>query len=55
MNLISKISAATILLFSFSSCNAQIKNAKTETVKIYGNCEMCEKTIEAAGNVKKVA
>lgn len=55
MNLISKISAATILLFSFSSCNAQIKNTKTESVKIYGNCEMCEKTIETAGNVKKVA
>ncbi len=55
MNLISKISAATILLFSFSSCNAQIKNTKTEIVKIYGNCEMCEKTIETAGNVKKVA
>jgi len=55
MNLISKISAATILLFSFSSCNAQIKNAKTESVKIYGNCEMCEKTIEAAGNLKKIA
>ena len=55
MNLISKISAATILLFSSSSCNAQIKNAKTEIVKIYGNCEMCEKTIETAGNVKKVA
>ena len=54
MNLISKISAATILLFSFSSCNAQIKNTKTESVKIYGNCEMCEKTIETAGNVKKV-
>mgnify|MGYP003799346717 FL=1 len=55
MNLISKISAATILLFSFSSCNAQIKNTKTESVKIYGNCEMCEKTIETAGSVKKVA
>ena len=55
MNLISKISAATILLFSFSSCNAQIKNAKTESVKIYGNCEMCEKTIETAGSVKKIA
>ena len=55
MNLISKISAAAILLFSFSSCNAQMKNVKTETVKIYGNCEMCEKTIEGAGNVKKVA
>ena len=55
MNLISKISAATILLFSFSSCNAQIKNTKTEGVKIYGNCEMCEKTIETAGSVKKIA
>ncbi len=55
MNLISKISAATLMLFSFSSCNAQIKNVKTENVKIYGNCEMCEKTIEAAGNLKKVA
>lgn len=55
MNLISKISAATILVFSFSSCNAQIKNAKTERVKIYGNCEMCEKTIETEGNIKKVA
>jgi copper chaperone CopZ len=55
MNIISKISAATLLLFSFSSCNAQIKNAKTESVKIYGNCEMCEKTIETAGNIKKVA
>jgi copper chaperone CopZ len=55
MNIVSKISAATLLLFSSSSCNAQIKNAKTESVKIYGNCEMCEKTIETAGNVKKVA
>lgn len=55
MNLISKISAAMMLLFSFSSCNAKIKNAKTENVKIYGNCEMCEKTIEAAGTLKKVA
>lgn len=54
MNLISKTLAAMILPFSFSSCNAQIKNAKTENLKIYGNCEMCEKTIETAGNVKKV-
>ena len=39
---------------SLTSCEAQVKNAKTETVKIYGNCGMCEKTIETAGNVKKV-
>ncbi len=25
---------------------AQIKNAKTEAVKIYGNCGMCKTTIE---------
>ena len=43
-----------VLLSSVNSF-AQIKNAKTETVKIYGNCGMCETTIENAGNVKKVA
>jgi hypothetical protein len=36
-----KNSSAITLLLSFSSCNAQMKNAKTETVKIYGNCGMC--------------
>ncbi|WP_310379014.1 DUF3347 domain-containing protein [Flavobacterium sp.] len=55
MKLISKILVAITILLSFTSCNAQIKNAKTETVKIYGNCEMCEKTIEKAGNLKKIA
>ena len=43
------------ILLSFTLCNAQIKNAKTDTVKIYGNCGMCESTIEKAGNIKKVA
>lgn len=43
-----------VLLSSINSF-AQIKNAKTETVKIYGNCGMCEATIEKAGNVNKVA
>jgi len=55
MNSISKIAGAIMLLFSFTSCNAQMNNAKTVSVRIYGNCEMCEKTIETAGNVKKVA
>jgi len=55
MNLITKISAAIMLLLSFSACNAHMRNVKTESVKIYGNCEMCEKTIETAGNIKKVA
>lgn len=39
----------------FSSCDAQVKNAKTETVKIYGNCGMCKKTIGKAGNIDGVA
>lgn len=55
MKLLSKISATLILLLAFSICNAQIKNAKTESVKIYGNCAMCETTIEKAGNLKKIA
>lgn len=51
--------AITVLL-SFTACNAQtsgvpLKKAKTETVHIYGNCDMCESTIEKAGNLKKVA
>jgi copper chaperone CopZ len=55
MKLTTKIAAAILSLLLFSSCDAQLKNAKTETVKIYGNCEMCEKTIETAGNRKNIA
>ncbi len=43
------------MLLLFTACNAQIKNAKTETVKIYGNCGMCEERIEKAGNLKNNA
>ncbi len=46
---------ATTLLLSLTNCEAQIKNSKTESVKIYGNCGMCEKTIEKAGNINKIA
>lgn len=46
---------AIIMLLSFTISNAQIKNATTENVKIYGNCGMCKTTIEKAGNLKKVA
>ncbi|MFV5698343.1 DUF3347 domain-containing protein [Flavobacterium sp. ZT3R17] len=55
MNSIKKIVMAIIVLLSVTIVNAQIKNAKTETVKIYGNCGMCKTTIEKAGNLKKVA
>jgi copper chaperone CopZ len=49
-----KILIAITVLLSGTACNAQIKNSKTETVKIYGNCGMCETTIEKAGYKKKV-
>ena len=45
---------ATMILLSIT-INAQIKNAKTETVKVYGNCGMCKTKIEKAGSIKKVA
>lgn len=43
------------LLLSSVVLSAQIKNQKTETVKIFGNCGMCKKTIEKAANLKDVA
>ncbi len=49
-----KLLCAIIICMS-TSCIAQIKNAKTESVKIYGNCGMCEKTIETAAYKKKTA
>ena len=45
----------TALLAISVNVNAQIKNAKTEVTTVYGNCGMCENTIETAGNLKKVA
>ena len=41
---------AAVVLFSTAISNAQINNIKTETVKVYGNCGMCETTIEKAAN-----
>ncbi len=43
------------MLLSTTQSFTQIKNSKTETVKIYGNCGMCKATIEKAGNIKNVA
>lgn len=55
MKLISKISMViAVLLYTFSSY-AQIKNAKTETVEIYGNCGMCKATIEKAGTLNNIS
>ena len=43
------------IVLSLTACNAQIKNIKTGNVKIYGNCGMCESTIENTGNAKSEA
>jgi len=41
-----------LIVLSATVSNSQTKNQKTESVKIYGNCGMCESTIEKAGNIK---
>ena len=46
---------ATFILLSITINAQKIKNAKTESVKVYGNCGMCETKIEKAGNLKNVA
>ena len=43
MKSLSKIVMVIAVLLSSVNSFAQIKNEKTETVKIYGNCEMCKK------------
>lgn len=54
MKLLNFITAtvAVIMLFSNTALTQNISNAKTQTVKIYGNCGMCEKTIEKAATQK---
>ena len=34
------------IVFSFAGCDAKINNPKTETYKVYGNCNTCKKRIE---------
>lgn len=51
----SKFIMIALIVLSATACNAQTKNQKTETLKIYGNCGMCETTIEKAGNMKNQA
>lgn len=43
------------LLVALTSCATPIKNAKTETYKVAGNCEMCKNTIETAANKKGIS
>lgn len=44
-----------LILQLFTTSNAQIRNKKTESVSIFGNCGMCEATIEEAGNRSRIA
>ncbi len=44
-----------LFLVSFSSCAATIKNARTESFKVAGKCEMCKSAIETAASKKGVA
>lgn len=55
MKSLKKIVLVVAVLLGSIAVNAQIKNSKTATVKILGNCGMCKKNIENAGNSKKVA
>ena len=55
MKTLKTVLLAALVLLSTVSISAQIKNKKTETVKVSGNCDMCKANIEKAGNVKKTA
>jgi copper chaperone CopZ len=43
------------VLFTAQYVTAQSQNLKTTEIKVYGNCGMCKKTIEKAGNVKGIS
>lgn len=45
----------TFLLIAVTVSTAQIDNARKETVHVYGNCGMCETTIEKSALKKGVA
>jgi copper chaperone CopZ len=55
MNSLKKIMMAALIVLSITKLGAQIKNTKTEVVKIYGNCGMCKSKIEKAGSQKNIA
>lgn len=44
----------TALSLTITSGYAAIKNAKTQTLKVYGNCDMCKGKIEEAANKKNM-
>lgn len=54
MNSFKKIMMAALIVLAITKSNAQINNAITEDVKIFGNCGMCKKTIEKSGTITGV-
>ena len=44
-----------VLAMTATVSQAQIKNAQTASVKVYGNCGMCETNIEKAGSKSKMS
>jgi len=52
MKSIFNLLVALTMMLSYNVGDAQIKNAKTENLKIHGNCEVCKTRIEKAGNLK---
>ncbi len=57
MKTIHKMVVAFTALFSILivNCDAQIKNSKSEVVKVSGNCETCKRKIETASFKKHVS
>jgi hypothetical protein len=56
MKSINHVVTLIVFMASFTVAHgaSKIKNAKTESAKVYGNCGMCETRIEAAANVKGI-
>ena len=54
-NMRKSVALLAVILLSTTASQAQINNAATATVKVYGNCDMCKTTIEKAANKKKIS
>lgn len=48
------LSIIIIGMLSITACNASIKNASTQNVKVYGNCDICKAAIEKAGSSSNI-
>ena len=55
MKTITNLISTTLAVLFCTISTAQIKNAKTQTVTIQGNCGMCKSTIDKAGTKKKIS